>query len=324
MNINTTPWIEKYRPDNFNKIILDEMNREIMLKMLETDQIPNMIFYGPPGTGKTTTIINFINDYQEVKNEKHKELVIHLNASDDRGIDIIRNKISTFTNSSYLFNKGTKFIVLDEVDYMTKSAQYALGKLIKENHPFVRFCLISNYISKIDKILQNVCMPFKFNTLPKNKISEFLENIVKKEKLPENIFNKSMLNDIISNFNSDVRSMINYIQGLSQTSSSSLNITHSIVTDDVVENLLNIIMIKPTQISEKYFIECFLKHNIEKQEFVIKLLNHITNKYMKKHLLIENKLIEFVRMILSIKNYYLDEFNIFFISKLALLLNEFE
>ena len=83
-------------------------------------------------------------------------------------------------------------------------------------------------------------------------------------------------------------------------------------------------MIKPTQISEKYFIECFLKHNIEKQEFVIKLLNHITNKYMKKHLLIENKLIEFVRMILSIKNYYLDEFNIFFISKLALLLNEFE
>ena len=155
MNINTTPWIEKYRPDNFNKIILDEMNREIMLKMLETDQIPNMIFYGPPGTGKTTTIINFINDYQEVKNEKHKELVIHLNASDDRGIDIIRNKISTFTNSSYLFNKGTKFIVLDEVDYMTKSAQYALGKLIKENHPFVRFCLISNYISKIDKILQN-------------------------------------------------------------------------------------------------------------------------------------------------------------------------
>ena len=109
---------------------------------------------------------------------------------------------------------------------MTKSAQFALGKLIKENHSFVRFCLISNYISKIDKILQNICMPFKFNTLPQNKISEFLENIIEKENLHKNIFNKSMLNDVISNFNSDVRSMINYLQGLSQSSLNSVHINH--------------------------------------------------------------------------------------------------
>ena len=167
-------------------------------------------------------------------------------------------------------------------------------------------------------------MPFKFNTLPQNKISEFLENIIEKENLPQNIFNKSMLNDVISNFNSDVRSMINYLQGLSQSSLNSVHINHSIVTNKILKDLLKIIKIKPIQISEKSFVECFIKHNIEKQEFVIKILNYLTNEYIEKDNKVNVKLIEFIRMILSIKNYYLDDFNIFFISKLALLLEDIE
>jgi len=312
----TIPWVEKYRPTKFDDIILESFNRKNMEEMLNLNQIPNMLFYGPPGTGKTTTVINFINSYQEKYNQKYKELIIHLNASDDRGIDIIRNKISSFANSSYLFNKGTKFIVLDEVDYMTKSAQFALGKLIKENHPYVRFCLISNYISKIDKLLQNLCMPFKFNTLPNDKIRDFLVNIVEKENLFNKNFDIQQINDIITYFKSDVRSMINYIQGLSQTN---VNLSHSIITNDIIENLLKSLKSNPIQIADNLFTKHFLKINIEKHEFVVKILTYLSNNYE-----LTEKMLNFIKTILHCKNYYLEDFNIFFISKLSELLQEIE
>ena len=117
MNI---PWIEKYRPNSFENIVLDPINRQIFDNIISQNNIPNLIFYGPPGTGKTTTIINLINKYQEKYNQKNKGLMIHLNASDERGIDVIRNQINNFVNTKTLFTHGIKFIILDEVDYMTK------------------------------------------------------------------------------------------------------------------------------------------------------------------------------------------------------------
>jgi len=177
--------------------------------MLETNYFPNILLYGPPGTGKTTTIINLINSYQKKHNEENKGLMIHLNASDERGIDIIRSQIYHFVNSNSLFYKGTKFVILDEVDYMTKNAQQALKYLLHGFNNNVRFCLICNYISRIDESLQNEFMRIRFNQLPENKIIEFLNTIVKKEELnikPEKI------KYIQKIFNSDIRSMINYIQ----------------------------------------------------------------------------------------------------------------
>ena len=91
------PWVEKYRPQDFSEIILQRHNELIFKTMLEKNIIPDLLFYGPPGTGKTTTIINLIDSYQVNNNQKHPELIVHLNASDDRGIDIIRNQINTFT-----------------------------------------------------------------------------------------------------------------------------------------------------------------------------------------------------------------------------------
>ena len=84
-----------------------------MKNIINTSYFPNLLFYGPPGTGKTTTIINLVNAYQEILNQKHKGLMIHLNASDERGIDIIRNQINQFVNSKSLFNQGMKFVILD-------------------------------------------------------------------------------------------------------------------------------------------------------------------------------------------------------------------
>ena len=129
--MSSTVFVEKYRPTHFDDIVLDPLNKQILKNIIDTSYFPNLLFYGPPGTGKTTTIINLVNAYQEKLNQKNKDLMIHLNASDERGIDIIRTQISQFVNSKTLFNKGMKFVILDEVDYMTKNAQQALRYLLQ-------------------------------------------------------------------------------------------------------------------------------------------------------------------------------------------------
>ena len=303
------PWVEKYRPTQFENIILEPHNKIVLKNMIETNTIPHLLFYGPPGTGKTTTIVNFINNFQEKNNEKHKELIIHLNASDDRGIDVIRNQINTFTVSSHLFNKGTKFIILDEVDYMTKNAQFSLFNLIKENTSNVRFCLICNYISKIERVLRNICMSFKFNMLPKNQIYNYLEDILKKEN---GISIKSNdLKNIILYFKSDIRSMINYIQGISQQKR-----TNKIISNSHVNEMVNFFLSKPLNLSEKKMTKYLYQFNLEKHQLVIRILNDVIKNYE-----INQKFIIFARSILHSRNYYLEDFNNFFISNLVSLLS---
>ena len=112
-------------------------------------------------------------------------------------------------NSKSLFSKGIKFIILDEVDYMTKNAQFALKYLLQEYNVDVRFCLICNYISKIDESLQNELVRLRFNQLPKKDIINFLNIININEEL--NLTNKQ-LESIQINYKSDIRSMINYMQ----------------------------------------------------------------------------------------------------------------
>lgn len=203
------PWVEKYRPKYFDNIVLDDYNKKILTNIVSKKHFPNLLFYGPPGTGKTTSIVRLIEKYQEAHSKISKEHIIHLNASDERGIDVIRNQIKTFVNSQNLFIKGLKFVILDEVDYMTKSAQQALKFLLQENNNNVRFCLICNYISKIEMSLQNEFVKLRFNELPNNEIINFLKTIVKEEKLSLNL---NKLKIIQNMFGSDLRSMINFLQ----------------------------------------------------------------------------------------------------------------
>jgi replication factor C subunit 3/5 len=160
---NDIPWVEKYRPTHFDNIVLDPINRQLFEKIIQKKQFPNLLFYGPPGTGKTTTIINLIQQYQKKYGKINTGNVIHLNASDERGIDIIRNQIHSFVKSMNLFETGFKFVILDEVDYMTKNAQQALKYLLQTTTTNVRFCLICNYISKIDEPLKNEFICDRFN-----------------------------------------------------------------------------------------------------------------------------------------------------------------
>ena len=208
---NSKPWVEKYRPNILNDIVLDKTNKNILNNILKMNYLPNILLHGPPGTGKTTTIINLIEELQILNNNKNKSLIIHLNASDERGIDVIRNQIYQFVNSKNLFVKGVKVIILDEVDYMTKSAQLALKNLLININTYdnIRFCLICNYISRIDESLQNIFIKLKFNQLPEENIINFLQNIISKENLT---YTNEQLIYIQNFYKSDLRSMINHIQ----------------------------------------------------------------------------------------------------------------
>ena len=226
--MQTTPWVEKYRPNSFENIVLENYNRIFLENIIIKNTIPNLLFYGPPGTGKTTTIINLINSYQKKNNCIDKSLVIHLNASDERGIDTIRNNINSFVNSKSLFKKGMKFVILDEVDYMTKNAQSALRYLLQKYNN-VCFCLICNYISKIDESLQNEFVRLRFNQLPIDKIFTFLKKINSCEKLNYSQEKIYSLQDV---FNSDLRSMINYMQ------SNQLAIKNTrVIGDEIFKNI---------------------------------------------------------------------------------------
>ena len=209
MDTGSIPWVEKYRPDKFEDIVLDDNNKQILTNILKKKYFPNMLFYGPPGTGKTTTIMSLINKYQEENGEKNKGLMIHLNASDERGIDTIRSQISNFVNAKTLFGKGIKFVIFDEVDYMTKNAQQALRYLLQDCTENVRFCLIGNYISRIDEALQNEFVRLKFNQLPKHRIFTFLRSVSEKENLK---LNEKTIKFIQELYGSDIRSMINFMQ----------------------------------------------------------------------------------------------------------------
>lgn len=207
---NVIPWVEKYRPQNMDSIILTPNNRTILKNIIEQNHFPNLLFYGPPGTGKTTTIVNLIKQYQAKYDQDHSELITHLNASDERGIDVIRNQIHIFVNNECMFRKGIKFIILDEVDAMTDNAQHALHFLLQNtSDKNVKFCLICNYITKVYSSLQGEFLQLKFNKLPRKKIKEFLTNIAKKENIK---LSDHILQHIIYQYDSDIRSMINFMQ----------------------------------------------------------------------------------------------------------------
>ena len=279
-------WVEKYRPNSFESIVLDPTNKIIMGTILRTHYFPNLLLYGPPGTGKTTTIINLVNEFQP----NNKGLMIHLNASDERGIDIIRNQINQFVNSKALFQNGTKFVILDEVDYMTKNAQQALKYLLRGINGNVRFCLICNYITRIDESLQNEFMRLRFNQLPTNLIITFLSNINEKEKLN---FNTDTLHSIQRLYKSDIRSMINHMQ-----SNQNLIDKSFVINNTIWDNLSN-------------------KYNIEIKNLIKDFLNYII-RYKSRY--ISKEFLDFSEFIMHIHDVNIDYMKSYSIIRLKSLL----
>tara|TARA_Y100000992_G_C21247057_1_gene483878 strand:+ start:300 stop:1250 length:951 start_codon:yes stop_codon:yes gene_type:complete len=312
-NNEIIPWVEKYRPECFEDIVLDNSNRHILKNIIEQNYFPNLLFYGPPGTGKTTTIINLINLYQEKYNQKKKELVIHLNASDDRGIDIIRNQINQFVNSKGLFTTGIKFIILDEVDYMTKNAQNALKQLLQIYMKNVRFCLICNYISKIDYSLQNEFTRLRFDKLPSDKITTFINKVNVNEKLN---LNTNVINNIQQHFKSDIRAMINYMQTNQDIINNNYiisNINYKKIYEKLKEN--------DYQSLNKFIKNLSNDYNLDKKNIIKLFLNYYIKNYnneitKEKLLIIKNLLHSNITNTELFVNYFIHHFLSFFSNEL--------
>jgi replication factor C subunit 3/5 len=295
MSSSGVPLVELYRPKNFEDIVLDPLNKQILKNIINTSYFPNLLFYGPPGTGKTTTIINLINAYQDKLNIRNKDLIIHLNASDERGIDIIRNQINFFVNSNPLFHTGMKFVILDEVDYMTKNAQQALRYLLQNYSSSVRFCLICNYISKIDEGLQNEFIRLRFNQLPKEEIIKFLNYISISENLN---LSENSLECIQKLYKSDIRSMINFMQSNQDIVKQNVvsDFKFNIIDNNIWETLIGMLINKAKiNILNDYIYSISMKYNIDKKNIIKDFLNYIIRNYSKY---VNTKFLEFVENLL--------------------------
>ena len=268
---NTIPWVEKYRPDNFDNIILDDMTKKILSNIVLTNRFPNILFYGPPGTGKTTTIMNLINFYQSYHNQENKSLVIHLNASDERGVDIVRNQLLNFSNSKGFYNNGVKFIILDEVDYMTKNAQHGLKYLLQTTSSNVRVCLICNYISKIDESLRNEFITIRFNQLPEHSVFKFINNISKEEKLG---LKPDKIKSIIKFYNSDIRSMINYLQ-----SNQDLLEKVKILDAKILDSIYQKVKTQSVSLIIKHINKISITYGVNTKNLIISFFNYIISSY---------------------------------------------
>ncbi|CDO69757.1 hypothetical protein BN946_scf184766.g2 [Trametes cinnabarina] len=172
------PWVEKYRPVTLDDVVSHKDITSTIEKFIEKNRLPHLLFYGPPGTGKTSTILAVA---RRIYGADYRKQILELNASDDRGIDVVREQIKNFAETRTLFSKGYKLIVLDEADMMTTAAQSALRRVIEQYTKNVRFCIICNYVNKIIPAIQSRCTRFRFSPLPMSEVEKRLDNVIQAE-----------------------------------------------------------------------------------------------------------------------------------------------
>lgn len=179
----------------------------ILTKLIDNDNLPHLLLYGPPGTGKTSTIVAAAKRMYGAK--AYSSMALELNASDARGINVVRNEIKEFAGTRQLFNKGVKLIILDEADAMTNDAQFALRRVIEKYTKNARFCLICNYVSKIIPALQSRCTRFRFAPLSRDQIRDRLVEVAQAEKCNTT---DDGIESILALSGGDMRRVLNLLQ----------------------------------------------------------------------------------------------------------------
>jgi len=248
------PWIEKYRPKDLNDVVGQDAIIRRLKGFAESRTLPHMLFAGPAGTGKTSSALALA---RELFGSSYGQNFLELNASDERGIDVVRNKIKDFART-LAFNSEFKIIFLDEADALTDDAQHALRRTMEKFTKTARFILSCNYSSKIIEPVQSRCILFRFTPLEESKIKNKIKEIAKKEKI--NLEEKAV-EAIVYVSEKDLRKAINVLQASSMQ--------EGVVTEKMIFEIAS--RAKPEEI--KKMIELALKKDFKKaREMLFQLM----------------------------------------------------
>jgi len=204
-------WTEKYRPRSLEDIVNQEEIVNRLKSFVKARNIPHCIFAGPPGTGKTTAALCLAHD---LYGPGYHEYIMELNASDERGINVVRETVKTFARTKSIGEVPFKILILDEADNMTSDAQQALRRTMERYTEAARFILIANYSGRIIEPIQSRCAPFRFTYLPEEKIIERIKYIAEQEGLT---ITEDGIKAVIEIGGGDLRRTINVLQTAAST-----------------------------------------------------------------------------------------------------------